>query len=88
MEQISVITALNSKRTFYSKQWQSNGYYPIDKFVWDSERGMYEQLTNKSNKWKSRGYYAENNYWQYIFEHNPFILSFDEMTNTRKYNCE
>lgn len=88
MKQIDASSALNSQRTFYMKQWQSNGYYPIDKFVWDSERGMYEQQTRKGNSWKSRGYYETNQYWQYIFEHMECILSFDEMENNKKYNLE
>ena len=49
---IDASSAWNSQRTFYMRQWQSNGYYPIDKFVWDSERGMYEQQTRKGNSWK------------------------------------
>lgn len=88
MKQIDVQTALSSHGTFYAKQWQSNGYYPIDKFVWNNEKNMYEQFVKKSDKWVSRGCRGDNHYWQYVFEHTAFILSFEEMTQTRKYNCK
>lgn len=88
MKQIDVTTALSSHCTFYAKKWQSNGYYPIDKFVWNNEKNMYEQFVKKSDKWVSHGFRGDNHYWQYVFEHNAFILSFEEMTQTRKYNCK
>ena len=36
-DDLSIDELLASKRTFYTKRWQGNGYYPIDKFVWNEE---------------------------------------------------
>ena len=33
-EQITAAQALDSKKTFYVKEWQQNGYFPIEKFVY------------------------------------------------------
>ena len=94
--------ALNSKRDFYAKRFQNNGYYPINKFVYHAESGCYEQFVQKSNGWHSWGIayekptsYVSNgekktitniSWWQYIFENNSFILSFDEMIDDNSYN--
>ena len=83
--------ALSSHRTFYAKKWQQNGYYPIYKFVWSEEQNGYEQFVQKTSGWHSWG--VENlhsisncNWWMYIFTHNGYILSFNEMTDNSNYN--
>ena len=47
--------AVDSHGTFYAKRWQSNGYYPIEKYVWDENEQNYEQFVRKTSKGKRRG---------------------------------
>lgn len=82
---LTAVEALDSKRTFYVKHWQSNGYYPIDKYKYNSETKQYERFVNKSDQWRSRGLF-DYVYLKYIFEHNACIISFSEMTDTLNYN--
>lgn len=101
---ITAQQALSSKRDFYSKKFQGNGYYPINKFVYHADKDCYEQLVKKNNGWYSWGIAYEKpfnykckgeektitnkSWWEYIFDHNSFILSFDEMTNNNVYDVE
>ena len=92
-KEISIIEALNGKRTFYAKKWQSNGYYPISKFVYHPDRDAFEQFVQKNSGWRSRGidetkHITNKDWWGYIFEHNSYKLSFCEMTDNKQYNCE
>lgn len=100
-EQISAAQALDSKRTFYAKRFQQNGYYPIQKFVYDKASGCYEQFVQKGKGWHSWGIaYKEpftcndgkvitnKSWWLYIFEHNSFKLSFEEMKDNNNYNLD
>lgn len=98
--QITAIEALNSKRDFYVKDWQQNGFYPINKFVYHPENGCYEQFVQKTSGWKSWGISYEkpttingnvinnHSWWQYIFEHNACLLSFEEMKDNKNYNLD
>lgn len=100
MERIGIDpkTALNGKKTFYVKHSQNNGYYPIDKFVWNEEKNAWEQFIEKNSGWHSYGCaYAEPltignktitnfSWWLYIFEHNGCIISYNEMQDNRNYN--
>ena len=98
---ITAQEALNSKRDFYAKRFQQNGYYPINKFVYRADKDCFEQFVKKNDGWYSwgiayeepyacsDGYFITNkNWWEYIFDHNSFILSFDEMTNNSIYDVE
>ena len=102
---ITAVEALNSKRDFYAKHFQNNGYYPIEKFVYHPESDSYEQFVQKTSGWHSWGIAYEKSYtytdgngkentitniswWQYIFEHNSFILSFEEMRDNDNYNLK
>ena len=98
---ITAQQALSSKRDFYTKRFQQNGYYPINKFKYNAEKDCYEQLVKKNNGWHSWGIAYEKpftcsdghvitnkSWWQYIFENNSFILSFDEMTDNNVYDVE
>ena len=98
-QSITAEQALNSKRDFYTKRFQGNGYYPINKFVYHAESDCYEQFVKKSNGWYSWGIAYKKpftcfdgnvvdnrSWWQYIFENNSFILSFDEMIDDKNYN--
>jgi len=97
--------ALNSKKVFYAKKWQQNGYYPIEKFVYHAENDCYEQFVEKASGWKSYGIAYENptictvddgkkieitnfSWWQYIFEHGNYILSFSEMSDNYSYDLK
>jgi len=101
MARLTPKQALDSKKTFYAKRGQQNGYYPIEKFVWDKEQQAYEQFVQKGDGWYSWGFAyltplmvggdtTINNYgwWLYIFEHNSFILSDEPMSNNKKFNLE
>lgn len=83
--------ALDSRKTFYAKKWQKNGYYPICKFVWNEEQNGYEQFVQKTSGWFSWGVanqssISNRDWWMYIFTHNGYILSFNEMTDNSNYN--
>ena len=52
---ITAEQALYSKRDFYVKSWQNNGFYPIDKFVYHADKDCYEQFVEKESGWKSWG---------------------------------
>ena len=95
MAQITPKQALDSKKTFYVKKWQQNGYYPIEKFVWDEEQQAYEQFVQKNSGWYSWGFayltptpIDNYNWWLYIFEHNSFILSDEPMSDNNHYNLD
>ena len=98
---ITAKEAIESNKTFYAKKWQTNNYYPIDKFVYNAEKNAYEHFVSKTNNgtpyWRSRGFAFENGtgeknnptnkeWWQSIFEHNCYILSFEEMKNEREFD--
>ena len=100
-KQISALEALESKRTFYAKKWQQNGYYPIEKFVYHEECDCYEQFVQKVSGWYSWGIaykvpfkcingdmITNKSWWRYIFEHNSFKLSFEEMKDNNNYNLK
>ena len=90
---ISINEALNGKKTFYAKRFQSNGYYPINKFVYHPDRDAFEQFVQKNSGWQSWGIaepedITNKEWWRYIFENNQYKLSFEEMTDNKQYNCE
>lgn len=100
-KQISAVQALESKNTFYAKRFQQNGYYPIQKFVYDKKSGCYEQFVQKGKCWHSLGIafkepltcnngdvVTNKSWWLYIFEHNSYKLSLDEMRDNYNYNLE
>lgn len=35
---ITAKEAIESNKTFYAKKWQTNNFYPIDKFVYNAEK--------------------------------------------------
>lgn len=89
--------AVDSHGTFYAKRWQSNGYYPIEKYVWDENEQNYEQFVRKTSKgkpyWRSWCFRCagENSVEKrerllYIFKNNPYILSFKPMKDTSNYD--
>ena len=92
---IDVKTALDSHKTFYAQKWQSNGFYPIKKFVWDEKQKAYEEFDGKINKqgknfWQScgcpNGGDISNYDWlKYRFENNAYALSFDKITDEHHY---
>ena len=83
---------LHAKKTFYAKKRQNNKYYPIYKFVWNERENAWEQFAQKENGWHSYGFgnkngNADNIQWfLYIFEHNSYILSYNEMKDDHNYN--
>lgn len=84
-------TFLSLKKTFYRKVWQQNGYYPIERFVWNEEEKAWEQFIQKTSRWKSRGCYntdtvSNYDWWFYIFQHNLCILSYREMKDNYHFN--
>lgn len=90
-KQITIEQALNGKRDFYSKSFQNNGYYPIDKYVYHADTDEFEQFVQKTSGWKSWGIpkaagISNKNWLKYIFEHNGKKLTWDEMTDKKNYN--
>ena len=90
-KQITIEQALNGKRDFYSKSFQNNGYYPIDKYVYHADTDEFEQFVQKTSGWKSWGIpkaagISNKDGLKYIFEHNGKKLTWDEMTDNNNYN--
>ena len=82
---------LSLKKVFYRKVWQQNGYYPIEKFVWNEEEKAWEKFIQKTSGWKSMGCYdtdtvSNYDWWFYIFQHNPCILSYRKMNDNYHFN--
>lgn len=44
---ITAKQAIESNKTFYAKHWQTNNYYPIDKFVYNAEKTLTSILSLK-----------------------------------------
>ena len=93
IKQITIEQALNGKRTFYAKRWQQNGFYPIDKYEYRAETDEFEQFDKKISGWHSWGIgkagEVNNHDWlKYIFEHNSYILSWDEPTDEHHHEDE
>lgn len=69
-----------SRRPFYTKRLQSNGYYPIDKWVWNGESGMYDRIPFKT---KTPYHYAEPGMMRFVLENNPFLISESEFMDPK-----
>lgn len=90
--------ALDGRKTFYAKKWQQNGFYPIDKFVWNEEKQAWENFVQKESGWRSYGcsfakpfqcgdkLITNFTWWLYIFEHGSYIISYNEMTDNKHFN--
>jgi hypothetical protein len=100
-KQISAKEVIDSNKTFYAKKWQQNGYYLIEKFVYHEENDCYELFVQKTSGWYSWGIAYEKpftcndgkvitnkSWWLYIFEHNSFKFSFEEMKDNKNYNLD
>lgn len=92
-EEISIEQALTGCRDFYQKIFQSNGYYPVFKFVYHPESGEYEQFNRKWSGWVSWGISKadgiSNIEWlRNIFECQACVFSYGEMVNNRSHDSE
>ena len=100
MAQLTPKQALDSKKTFYAKKSQQNGYYPIYKYEYNMEKGLWELFTEKESGWKSYGFAQEKpivvngetitNYsWHlYILEHDSYLLSDEPMKDNKNFNLQ
>ena len=91
-KQITIEQALNGKRDFYRKTFQSNGYYPIDKYVYHADTDEFEQFVQKTSGWKSWGIskaagISNKDWLRYIFEHTSIVLAWDEMTDNYSHDA-
>ena len=89
----NVKSILDAKKTFYAKKWQSNGYYPIEKYVWNDDEQTWEYFCQKGNGWHSRGLVhspsekvTDREWLEYPFLHVSYILSFNEMIDNYNFN--
>ena len=89
----NVKSILDAKKTFYAKKWQSNGYYPIEKYVWVEKENTWENFVKKIDGWHSRGLVhspsedvTDREWLEYPFLHMSFILSFNEMIDDHNFN--
>ena len=93
-----VAKILDAKKTFYSKKWQGNGYYPIQKYEWIEGENTWEEFVQKikggKETWLSYGLVrspqpekvTDREWLEYPFLHMSFILSFNEMKDNKHYN--
>lgn len=90
---------LSLKKVFYRKVWQQNGYYPIEKFVWNEKEKAWEQFVQKTSGWYSWGIsykdpficsdgkiVTNKSWWFHIFLQNSCILSYIEMKDNHHFN--
>ncbi len=93
-----VAEILDAKKTFYSKKWQGNGYYPIHKYEWIEGENTWEEFVQKieggKETWLSRGLVrspqpekvTDREWLEFPFIHASYILSFNEMKDNKHYN--
>lgn len=75
---------LASKQTFYTKRWQSNDFYPVDKYTWDETEGKYHRWGFKKKDWGT----IDNQALLSILRDNPCLISPDEFKDEYHYNGE
>ena len=68
---------LDSKKTFYTKRIQSNGFYPIDKYEWDETEGAYRCWAYKKKNW---GCNTNQNLY-FVLKNNPYLITAEELFN-------
>ena len=97
-ESLNPEQVLNGKKTFYAKRYQNNGYFPVTKYVWHEDKQAWEQFVQKGNVWHSWGVAYETpvelngaaitniSWWEYIFTHNDYLLSYNEMKDNHNFN--
>lgn len=85
---ISNLATIEVRTTLWFKKWQSDGYYPIEKFVWDDVRKVwkcYKQTYNMGHLcWEE---ICEYTHPEFIFmvTHNAGLLSDSELRSTSRY---
>ena len=79
---------LKSHKTFYTKQWQSNGYYPIDKFVWNEDENEYWVSSYNTKPLRPTYWVGGIEGLLYVLTHNGFIISEGEFKNTKEFSAE
>ena len=79
---------LKSHKTFYTKQWQSNGYYPIDKFVWNEDENEYWVSSYKTKPLSPTHWVGGIEGLLYVLTHNGYIISEGEFKNTKECSAE
>lgn len=75
---------LASKQTFYTKRWQGNGFYPIDKYTWDESENKYHRWGFKKKNWGT----IDNHMLLCILRDNPFVISLEEFQDENHYDSE
>lgn len=83
---------INAKGTFYTKKFQCNGFYPIDRFSWNKQKNKYERFVRKTNDFVNYFYKLSSEYsvseLTYLLEHNSFLISGKELKDDLNYNIE
>ena len=79
---------LNTHDTFYVKKWQTNGYYPIDKFIWNEEEGEYWVKPFKTKALRKTGWVNGNEGLLDVLVGNAYIISRSEFNDTKKFSDE
>ena len=94
---LTVDQAFKSRKTFYVKFWQGNGYYPVDKFEWNEARQEWERFDEKVDSngvrfWYSSGFprggdtVPNEEFIRYTLEHMAVVISDIDMTNNRVFS--
>lgn len=71
--------------TFYIKMWQTNGFYPVFKFIKEKDNQWAKYLVCLNGNLKNRMEYTTETL-KYFFEHNAGIVSDIPMTDHKCYN--
>ena len=87
------INVLDNLTDVWFKRLQSNGYYPIERYTWDSLEKRWIRFVQKYNTEMGKYWYCTTSGYtldgfKYMVTNNAGILSDTEMCNTYKYNNE
>ena len=80
---------LDRANTFYAKKFQGNGFYPLEKFVWDESEQAYIMYWKKESGWytpQTYKYTQTKEQLKYMFEHNLYKVSEQEMFNEHEFD--
>ena len=87
-ERADVMELLKSHRPFYTKKWQSNGYYPIEKLVWNEKAGEYWYIRRKGEEPRKTGWVGGLKGLLNVLTNNGFIISESEFVDTKAFTDE
>ena len=91
---IKDVKELDNLTEVWFKKLQSNGYYPIERYAWDSLEQRWVRFIRKYNSTTQKYYWYRttsgytHESFKYMVTNNAGILSDSELYNSNSYNNE